>query len=237
MKKFLKRVLVWTLIVTLVVSTVLIFLGLQDYKRVVAQRPIETYVAQIQAEPGFVSLDEVSEMFVDAVVAVEDSRFWTRNSVLDIRAIGRATYVNLTNLNFLEGASTIPQQVAKNMYFDEEVSVIRKISEFFVARHLDNLYTRAEILELYINKIYYGANAYGISEASLIYFDTTPLNLTDAQATMLAGLPQAPSSFNPFLFYESAKARQRIVINRLISNGFITEEFGEEIYQMEVFND
>ena len=123
--------------------------------------------------------------------------------------------INITQKKVLQGGSTITQQVAKNLYFDNDQNFLKKIAEMFVAFELEENYSKDEILELYVNIIYYGDNNYGIKEASNNYFGIEPIALDYDQSTLLAGLPQAPSSYALGENYELAKERQKQVIAAL----------------------
>lgn len=129
---------------------------------------------------------------MDAVVAVEDHRF-EQHWGIDLIAIGRAAWNNLISWSLREGGSTITQQLAKNMYFTQEKSFIRKIAEMFMAFRLENTYTKDKILELYVNSIYFGDGYYCVRDASRGYFGKEPIDMTGYESTLLAGIPNAPS--------------------------------------------
>lgn len=137
------------------------------YDDALAQTSLSETIEKIQSEEDYVTIEELPKDYLNAVVAVEDHRFRDHGAI-DIWAIGRAIYINVTNLALLEGGSTITQQVAKNIFFiEEENPVTRKIAEIFAAFDLEKNYSKDEILELYINIIYYGDGYYGIREASM----------------------------------------------------------------------
>ena len=167
-------------------------------------------------------------MYKKAVVAVEDHRFY-KHFGIDIIAIGRATFNDLRAFSFVEGGSTITQQLAKNQYFTQEKKITRKIAETMLAFKLEKEYEKDEILELYINTIYFGNGYYGIKEASMGYFGKLPKDLTDSECIMLAGIPNAPSVYalteNPDL----AKQRQKQVIAKMIRHKALTEEEAKNI--------
>ncbi len=162
-----------------------------------------------------VSLDQVSPHFVDALIATEDRRFFKHKGV-DPIAIARAMVRNVTKGKMLEGGSTLTQQLARNVFLSNERSFKRKIREASLAWKLEQELEKEEILELYINNTYFGEGAYGIEAASEVYFGKKPGSLTLDEAALLAGMPQAPSRYNPYLNPKDAKARRDEVIDNLL---------------------
>ncbi len=167
-------------------------------------------------------------MYLNAVISVEDHRFYQHNGI-DIIAIGRAIITDIKAMSFVEGGSTITQQVAKNEYFTQEKTIVRKIAETFMAFDIENNYKKDEILELYINTLYFGDGYYNIKEASLGYFGKLPRDMTDGESIMLAGIPNAPSIYSPTKNKDLAIQRQKHVIIRMIKYGYLTEEQAEDI--------
>ncbi|ACZ40658.1 transglycosylase domain-containing protein [Sphaerobacter thermophilus] len=167
----------------------------------------------------------------DATVAAEDATFWS-NVGFDPAAIARSFVFNLQGAPS-SGASTITQQLVRLIYPEQigfERSYMRKVREAVTAYRFTQHYTKEQILEMYLNNVYYGNRAYGIDAASMTYFNKHPWDLTLAEAAMLAGLPQAPSLYDPVQNYELAKARQRYVLDQMVKEGMITEEEAEEAY-------
>lgn len=218
-------------------ASVIGYLGYSEYQSSIATTSIESNVLTIQSNPDFVPYDMLPDRFVEAVIATEDSRYWTRNSVLDYEALGRALVRNLKNLKFLEGGSTIPQQVGKNLYYDHNPSIIRKVSEWFVARDLLKTYNKRDIFALYVNINYYGDGYYGIQQASQGYFGVDARNLKEGQATLLAGLPQAPSVYQLSTNFEGARARQYHVLERMLDVGYIDLNQLNSIYSENVYGE
>lgn len=132
-------------------------------------------------------------------------------------------------MSFVEGGSTITQQLAKNMYFTQEKKITRKIAEVFMSYEIEKNYSKDEILELYVNTIYYGNNYYNIKSASLGYFDKLPKDLNSSECTMLAGIPNAPSLYNPKASPKLAKQRQKQVIQKMIKYGNLSKEDANKI--------
>src|SRR4029077_11837887 len=154
-------------------------------------------------------------------VAGEDERFYSHSGV-DLRGIARAGLANWQHQQIEQGASTITQQLARNLFLTSEQTVSRKIQEALLAIEIERYYTKDEILERYLNLIYFGAGAYGVQAASHAYFGKDVSHLTLAEAAMLAGLVAAPSAYSPYADLQAAKDRQAHVLDRMQAAGFIT---------------
>jgi monofunctional glycosyltransferase len=202
------------LIISILVGSIIGLLGYFKYKESITEIPIREKVASIIEDENFVPLEEIAPDFTDAIVAIEDHRFY-EHGAFDFISLVRATFVNLIAKEVAQGGSTLTQQVAKNLYFNNDQSFIRKVAELFVALDLERIYGKDDILELYVNIIYYGDGNYGIKEASENYFSKTPAELSYDEATLLAGLPQAPSAYALSTNYDRAKQRQSEVIEAL----------------------
>lgn len=176
---------------------------------------------------NFVPFDDMSPLLRQAIVAVEDGRFY-EHSGFDIESIARASLVNLQYGSIEEGASTITQQLAKNLFLSAEQSFDRKAEELLLALSLEANYDKDEILELYLNTIYFGSGYYGIKPAAEGYFAKEPADLSLAEAAMLAGVPNAPSVYSPYVDFIMAKKRQMIVLDAMVRAGFITKEVAED---------
>jgi penicillin-binding protein 1A len=174
-----------------------------------------------------IRLSEVSPHFVNALLATEDRRFYSHHGV-DPVAVLRAIVSDLTHKKFREGGSTLTQQLARNVFLSNERTISRKIKEAALAWQLEEKLSKDQILELYINNIYFGEGAYGIKAASEIYFGKPPSRLTIAEAALLAGLPQAPSGYNPFQNPDGAKARRNEVLANLMEVGKLSATELEE---------
>ncbi len=168
---------------------------------------------------------EIPQDLINAVIAVEDSRFFDHPG-LDLFGILRATWTNLRRGGKIEGASTITQQLARSLFLSPERTYRRKIRELLLAIKIEFVLTKHEILELYLNQIYFGHGAYGIGSASLTYFGKGLSELTLPESAFLAGLPKAPSTYSPYVNPEPSKKRQEHVIGRMIQVGYITQEEG-----------
>ena len=181
------------------------------HKSVVADVEIESIINEIQSNSNYVQAKDINRTFLNAIVAIEDHRFYEHGAI-DLISIARATLINMKNKEILEGGSTITQQLVKNVFLDMNQTFERKINEIFLAFELEKLYSKEEILEVYVNVVYYGDGFTGIKAACNGYFDKQPNDLTEDEATLLAGLPQAPSLYALNNNYERALDRQQEVI-------------------------
>ena len=175
----------------------------------------------------YLTLDEMPRSLRQAIVAVEDSRFY-KHKGFDIESIIRATVVNVESGQIEEGASTITQQLVKNLFLSQEQSFTRKAEELLLAMSMERNFTKDQILELYLNTIYFGSSFYGVYEASKGYFGKEPMDLTLAESSMLAGLPNAPSLYSPYVDFMLAKKRQLIVIDAMVKANILTEREAEK---------
>jgi 1A family penicillin-binding protein len=169
-----------------------------------------------------VTADQIPKVVRDAVVAVEDARFW-EHSGIDTKAIARAAIANLTHGATVQGGSTITQQLAKLMYFpDAERTFKRKLAEARVALRLERDHTKDELLTMYLNRVYFGSGAYGIAAAAETFFHTQSAKLTLPQAALLAGVIHAPQTLNPFDYPKPATDRRAYVLRRMRQERMIT---------------
>ncbi|MBA3595552.1 MAG: penicillin-binding protein 1A [Polaromonas sp.] len=169
---------------------------------------------------------DIPKVMTDAVLAIEDARFFSHGGV-DYIGVIRAGLANMGRAKS-QGASTITMQVARNVYLSTEKSYTRKIYEMLLTFKLEHLLSKNQILEIYMNQIFLGQRAYGFAAASEAYFGKPLKNVSIAEAAMLAGLPKAPSAYNPVSNPKRAKARQLYIIERMQANGFITQAQAEE---------
>ncbi|GAB3066226.1 PBP1A family penicillin-binding protein [Virgibacillus ainsalahensis] len=181
-----------------------------------------------------IEFDDLPEVLIDAVTATEDARFFDHPGV-DIRRVGGAIVANITDGFGSEGASTITQQVVEKSFLTPDKKISLKVQEMWLALKLEQEYSKEEIMEMYLNKIYYGSGAYGAAKAAEIYFGKTDLNeLTLPEAAILAGLPQRPSAYNPFENPELMKDRMNTVLSLMVRHGKISEEQAEEASQVDI---
>ena len=171
----------------------------------------------------YVKIDEIPEKVIQAFVAAEDRNFF-KHPGIDLGAIVRATIANIKAGRIVQGGSTITQQLARNLFLTRERTIRRKIREALLALKIERVFDKRKILELYLNQIYLGNGAYGVEAASRVYFGKSVKELTLEEAALLAGLPKAPSKFNPFVNPELAKKRRDYVLRRMLEEGYITRE-------------
>ncbi|UOQ85848.1 transglycosylase domain-containing protein [Gracilibacillus salinarum] len=175
-----------------------------------------------------ISYDDIPQQLEDAILATEDVRFFSHIGI-DFRRIGAAVIANFKNGFGSQGASTITQQVVKGSFLTNDKKLKRKVQEQWLALKLDSQYSKEEILEMYVNKIYYGSSAYGVATAAEVYFGKTDLSeLTLAESAILAGLPQRPSAYDPFVNPELTKERMNTVLNLMVQHNKISEQEAEE---------
>ena len=226
--KIAKKVFLFICISIILVLAIFCIIGYSTYSSALKDEPLLTKISSITSQDNFVKFSDLSEDYRNAVIAVEDHRFYDHGPV-DFIAIARALYVNLTNWELREGGSTITQQVAKNVIFSQEESFTRKLGEIFAAYDLEKNYSKNEIFELYVNTSYFGDGYYGIYDASMGYYNKLPNDLTLDEASMLAGVPNAPSVYAPTVNPDLAKKRQIHVLNKMVEYGYITSEEANSI--------
>lgn len=229
--KFIKRILLFIVLILTLICIVFYINGKKLYENAVSTENIIDKVAKIRLNENFISIDDVPSYYKDAIIAVEDHRFYS-HGVVDPIALARATFNNIKQKDFKEGGSTITQQTAKNLYFISEDDVIsRKVAEILVGIELEKNYSKDEILELYFNTIYFGDGYYGIKEACQGYLNKNPKDMTLSDATMLAGVPNAPSVYAPTKNPDLTKKRQNKVISSMIEYGYLTQQEAIDIIE------
>lgn len=228
--KFIRRLLLFILVIILIVGSVLYLNGNKLYKEKIAETSLENKVSSVREDSNFVKLSSLPSYYENAVVSVEDRRFYSHGTI-DFIALARATFSNIKQKDFKEGGSTITQQTAKNLYLMEERDISnRKVSEFLIGRDLEKKYNKDEILELYVNTIYFGDGYYGIQEAAKGYFNKDAKDLTLYEATMLAGVPNAPSLYAPTVNFDLTKSRQKKVVSSMVETGSLSQEEANKLY-------
>ena len=199
---------------------------LADYRPKLSMRVYSVEGTQIgefgEEKRNLTPFKDIPKVMKDAVLAIEDARFYQHNGV-DYIGLARAGLANLGRAKS-QGASTITMQVARNVYLSSEKTFTRKIYEILLTSKLEHMLTKDQIFEIYLNQIYLGNRAYGFAAASEAYFGKPLKNISIAEAAMLAGLPKAPSAYNPIVNPKRARARQLYIIERMEENGFITAE-------------
>ena len=184
---------------------------------------------------SFVNYEGISPNIINALIAIEDNRFYSHNGI-DLRGIARAFYVNLINLSYKQGGSTITQQLAKVIFFNSEKSILRKIRELFITFKLESLLNKEEILSLYLNRAYFGSGNYGIKSAANSYFSKNPIDLNIYESAILVSALKAPSRLNLMASPELTKKRAFLVLNKMFELGLISElNFNQESENLELF--
>lgn len=171
----------------------------------------------------FVPYDKIPDLLKKGIIATEDRRYYDHGAV-DIIGVARAFITNSMAGETLEGGSTIAQQTVKNIFLSNDRTMTRKLEELALAVQLERNYSKEEILELYLNTIYFGHGTYGVGEASRVYFGKEPKDLDLSQCAMLAGLPQAPSAYDPISHPQEGAKRMTTVLALMAQEGYITPE-------------
>lgn len=228
--KFIRRLLLFILVIIIIIGSVLYLNGNKLYKEKLSEISLENKVSSVRENSNFIKLNSLPTYYKDAVVSVEDRRFYSHGTI-DFIALARATFSNIKQKDFKEGRSTITQQTAKNLYLIKEKDVSnRKVAEFLIGRDLEKKYNKDEILELYVNTIYFGDGYYGIQEASKGYFGKDAKDLTLYEATMLAGVPNAPSLYAPTVNFHLTQSRQKKVVSSMVETGTLSQEEADKLY-------
>lgn len=228
--KVLKRIIFVVIVVSISIGLLVVGNGYDMYKDAISEISLTEKIETIKEKENYTKIEEVPQIYINAVISVEDHRFYKHNGI-DVIAIGRATINDIKAMSFVEGGSTITQQLSKNIYFTQEKKITRKIAEVFMSFEIEKHYTKEEILELYLNTSYFGDGCYTVKDASRKYFGKEPLELTDYEAIMLAGIPNAPSVYAPNKNLELAKQRQKQVMNKMVEYGYLTQEGSNSILQ------
>jgi 1A family penicillin-binding protein len=182
------------------------------------------YVGRIPPQKRYwVALDRIPAFLQQALLAVEDSRFYEHEGI-DYRGIARAAVTDVLHGKLVQGGSTITQQLIKNKYLNSAKTIDRKLKEAEMALEFEKRYTKRQILEMYFNEIYFGHGAYGIAQAARIYFDKSPEELTEGECILLAGVPKNPRRYNPFGKPEDVVLRREHVLNRMLELNIITDK-------------
>ncbi|MBR2377414.1 MAG: transglycosylase domain-containing protein [Clostridia bacterium] len=237
MKTALKIILISTFSICLIVLIALsyLFISVKDYK--LDQTKLTTVMKKIEyyddndslikeetngGKNSYISIDKLSSDTINAFIAIEDRKFFKHDGV-DYKRILGATLKNVKSMSFKEGASTISQQLIKNTHLNSEKTLKRKVAEFKITKELEKKYDKYQILEKYLNTIYFGKNAYGINEASNLYFNKTADKLNLSESAMLAGLIKSPNYYSPLYSYENANKRKNTVLKAMLDCGYISK--------------
>lgn len=226
--KLFKKLLIILFILLLVITSILFVIGFSYYSNALKDKPLLSRVEELTSKSNYTSFENLPQNYINAVIAVEDHRYYNHGAI-DLIGIARAFYTNIRDREFDEGGSTITQQVAKNIVFNQDKTLTRKLGEIFAAYDLEKNYSKDEIFALYVNSSYFGDGYYCISDASHGYFHKEPKELSLDEASMLAGIPNAPSVYSPSVNPELAKKRQRHVLNKMVKYGYISQEEADSV--------
>ena len=226
--KLFRKLFIIILVLILVLGTICFIIGYSTYSKALEEKPLISRMDEIENNEHFVPFDVLPKNYLNAVVAVEDHRFYEHGPI-DLIAIARAIWVNISNFELREGGSTITQQLAKNVVLSQEETASRKLGEIICAFDIEKNYSKDEILTLYVNTCYFGEGYYGIYEASKGYYNKEPKDLNLDEASMLAGVPNAPSVYAPTVNPDLAKKRQEHVLDKMVEYGYISQEEANSI--------
>ena len=225
--------------ILIIISICILIFGLYVYKEYeeanvyLQNNNIQKKVEEIRSKKNYTKLEDMTEIYVKGLVAVEDHRFYSHIGI-DYMSIIRAINNNFKKGKLAEGGSSITQQLIKNLLLTQDRTFERKIREAILALEIEKIYSKNEILELYINLSYFGNGYYGIKEASEGYFGKTPKELSIDEAILLIGLPNAPSVYNPRENMELAKQRRKQVIDKMIVYSQLDEKTAKEVLEKEI---
>lgn len=198
-KWFIKTSIIFILLIGILIGikiAPIIVDGYHLYKGALEEKSVKEAILEIQEDKHYISMKEIPKEYIEEVIQTEDKRFYYHYGI-DAIAVFRAMYHNVKEKSFVQGGSTITQQLAKNMFFSFDKNLERKVAEAFMAVQLEHQLTKNEILELYCNITYLGEGCYGIQEAAKHYYDTTPKELTKSQITTLVFSFRNPAKYNP----------------------------------------
>lgn len=196
MKKLLFKMIIILLVIITGFCGYYGYLGYQIYQDKIQEQSLSERVNQLKSKEDYVTLDQISPIYKEAVLESEDRRFYQHGPV-DYYGLARAMLTNLTTFSFKEGGSTITQQLSKNLYLSFEKNLSRKFAEVFIARDLEKMYSKDEILEMYLNITYLGEGNYGIQAASQYYYHIDAIDLNKQQCDILVKTLKRPSVYNP----------------------------------------
>ena len=220
--KWIKRLCSFLFLGIVILTGALLAKGYMEYREALSEKSVEEVVAQIESIDNYTTIDDLPQTYIDAVLAVEDKRFYSHPGV-DPIAMGRALLNDIRAGAYVEGGSTITQQLAKNQYFTQEKKIVRKISEMFMAFKIESVLDKDKIFELYVNSVFYGNGYNCVADASRGYFGKEPSEMNFDECTLLAGIPNAPTNYNPVASPRLAKERQAQVIEKMKKAGYLEE--------------
>ncbi|MBR2769830.1 MAG: penicillin-binding protein [Solobacterium sp.] len=236
MLKRIKRLILFFFLVLVIATAGILTAGWLRYRKVIEEKPLKQAVEEARASQAYAPYETIDRDFVNAVVAVEDKRFFTRSG-FDYVALIRAMLNNFKYGKALEGGSTIPQQTAKNLYFvghGRSRGIPEKVAEVYLMYDMEEHYTKQDILAVYASLNYYGDGFWGLKNASLGYYDTPCSSLTAAEAAVLAGIINAPSAYQLSTGFDLAVSRERRVLSNMLREGYLSESEYEQALSEDV---
>ncbi len=226
--KLFRKLLLIIFVLILIAIIILGTIGFVTYSKALDEEPLLTRTAKVTDDEHYVPFNDLPKDYINAVISVEDRRYYDHGPV-DFIGIARALWTNFRTGELREGGSTITQQVAKNLVFSQEETLTRKLGELFAAFDIEKNFSKDEIFALYVNSAYFGDGYYGIYDASMGYYGKEPKDLNLDEASMLAGIPNAPSVYAPTINPDLAKERQAHVLKTMVENEYITQDQANEI--------
>lgn len=229
----LKKIILISLALLFIAYVIYLILGLPSLQQL--ENPTPELATKVYSYDGellgqfyikqraYTPIDSIPKNLINALIATEDRKFY-KHWGLDLDRIIKAMVKNILSFRIREGASTITQQLARNLYLSQEVSITRKLREAITAIQIERTYTKEEILEMYLNIAYFGMNAYGVESASFVYFGKSPTELTLAECALLVGMLRSPARYNPFEYPDRAIRIRDVVLRNMLVTGFITNE-------------
>lgn len=218
--KLFKKLLSIIAIVLFILVLILTMNAYSMYKTAINEISLKDKILSLEKDSNYAYYKDLPEDYINAVIAIEDHRFKEHHGI-DYISLGRAVIRNISEFDFVEGGSTITQQVAKNLYFSQKKKITRKVAELFVVYNLEKDYDKEKILELYVNTNYFGSGYYGVKEAAKGYFDKSLDELDFNECTLLAGIPNAPSVYSLDANPDLAKKRATQVVSAMEEYGYI----------------
>ena len=235
MKKILKILTIFILIIMILVTCLYLYiktspkLNLKKTNNIILYDKNDKEFFRGNGSKEWIDLKNIDKDLINATISIEDKRFYKHNGFDYIRII-KSFINNIKNKHIVEGASTITQQYARNLYLDFDRTYTRKLKEAYLAFKMEINYSKDEILEGYLNTINYGNGVFGIENASKYYFNKSASDLTLGEASMLAGIPSSPEDYSPLNDYKNAKKRQKVILDSMVKNGYITKSQQRDAY-------
>ena len=230
--KIIKRIIILIILILIFAGAFLAYQGYNMYKEALNEISVEDKVQELRSQKNYTEFKDLPQLYLDAVVAVEDRRIYDHGAI-DPIGIARAIWTNIKSFKLREGGSTITQQVAKNVYFTQEKTALRKIAEVFMAFEIEINCDKDTILEMYVNTSYFGSGYDGIREAANGYYNKEPIEMNKYECSMMAGVPNAPSVYAPTKNPDLASQRQRQVLEKMVRYEYITEDEMNEILKLD----